>query len=273
MKQRLNWEIEEQQVLIGDYKETSQKALVRSDNKNLLGIRSKYYHPIFNRDLEAIKEKVLDTNLFLFKGYEEFNSGKRILLFFQNIDKELSMCGEKVQDYLIIGNSNDASSKLFVGTSNYMFRCENQFSERIRTFEWKHDRPFNLNDIDIPQLVSTYETGRRRLYKNMSELKQVKISRSLMYELAEELLNSEKLTDKIENTVIPMKSERYRQLIQCINTEINELGPTMWGLFNGVTRYTSNHINGKPGFGIVNGIAEKMNREALKIIRSKANIN
>jgi hypothetical protein len=93
-----------------------------------------------------------------------------------------------------------------------------------------------------------------------------------MYELAIELLLPEKQTDKLENIQPPINNERYKQLIQCIEIETNELGPTMWGLFNGVTRYTSNHINGKQGFGVVNGIGEKINRKALKIIRSKANI-
>jgi hypothetical protein len=33
-----------------------------------------------------------------------------------------------------------------------------------------------------------------------------------------------------------------------------------------VTRYPSNHLKGNPGFGVVNGLGEKMNREAMGIL-------
>ncbi len=54
--------------------------------------------------------------------------------------------------------------------------------------------------------------------------------------------------------------------LKCIEEEILDLGPTLWGVFNGVTRYTSNHLKGKPGFGVVNGKGEEMNRKAMELI-------
>lgn len=269
MKNRLNWEIIEAPISIGEKVEPSQKALVRSDNQKLLGIRSKHYFPIFNRDLDSIKEKIVGTKHFLFKGFEEFNHGKRILLFFKNRRNDFTMCGQNVKEYLIVGNSNDASSKLFVGTSNYMYRCQNQFSHRISDFEWKHDRPFDIDKLNVMELINTYDSGRKELYSTMNDLQNVRIERGLMYELAQKLLHSEKRMDQLESYIVPKRDERFDQLIECIETEINELGPTLWGLFNGVTRYTSNHIKGKPGFGVVNGIGEKMNREALDIIQNR----
>ena len=169
LKKELGWEIEVLPVQIKGRTEVVNKALVRSDDRKLIGIRSKYYHPVFNRDLEAIKKKILKTGGFRFKGYEEFNRGKRILSFFEN-KNQFKLCGERVQDYLIIGNSNDGSSKLFIGTSNYMYRCENQFSEKIRAFERRHYRRFNIDDIRIDEILETYENGRQDLYYKMEKL-------------------------------------------------------------------------------------------------------
>ena len=147
LKKDLSWEIEVLPVQIKGQTKVLNKALVRSDDQKLIGIRSRYYKPVFNKDLEAIKEKILNTGGFSFKGYEEFKRGKRILAFFEN-KKKYKLCGERVEDYLIIGNSNDGSSKLFIGTSNYMYRCENMFSSKIRAFERRHDRTFDIDAID-----------------------------------------------------------------------------------------------------------------------------
>ena len=132
MTARLLWEVECKPIYVPGQENIASKALVRSDNEKLLGIRSNQYYPVFNSDMELIKERVLEHRQFSFKGYEEFQNGKRILAFFENT-RDFKLCGEKVKDYLIIGNSHDATSKLFIGTSNFMFRCENQFSEKIRS--------------------------------------------------------------------------------------------------------------------------------------------
>ena len=270
MTETLTWEIEAQPIHIPGQRELAQKALVRSDNGKLLGIRSKHYYPVFNRDLEAIKERILRTNAFDFKGYQEFQGGKRILSFYENKQKNLQICGENVKDYLIVGNSNDASSKLFVGTSNFMFRCENQFSEKIRAYERRHDRPFNINEIRIDRLIQSYEIGRRNLYRKMERLKKAEANIELIQQLALQLMGTIEQTDRLEKA-IPKKRKQTLLLLDCIETEIKDLGPNLWGVFNGVTRYTSNYLKGNPGFGVVNGLGEKMNREAMEFL-NKMNI-
>ena len=92
LKKDLSWEIEVLPVQIKGQTKVLNKALVRSDDQKLIGIRSRYYKPVFNRDLEAIKEKILNTGGFSFKGYEEFKRGKRILAFFEN-KKKYKLCG------------------------------------------------------------------------------------------------------------------------------------------------------------------------------------
>lgn len=60
-----------------------------------------------------------------------------------------------------------------------MFRCENQFSEKIRSIEWRHDKPFDIDRINIDDLIWSYDQGRRELHQKMNQLKEVKASRSL----------------------------------------------------------------------------------------------
>ena len=262
LKQSLNWEIKLKEIQIPGKKGKNPIALLRSDDDSLLSIRTERYHPVYNSDLMILKERVRRTRAFIFKGFQEFQNGKRILAFFEN-HRELKLCGQDVKDYLIIGNSNDASSKFFIGTSNYMYRCENQFSAKIRTFERRHDVPFNPNLIDIEELFISYEMGRRNLYQQMERMSHVRVDRTLPRRLALQLLDIHH-SDHIE-CIFP-KNKQLDLLISCMENEMDALGPTLWGVFNGVTRYTSNHLNGNPGFGIVNGLGEKMNREAKSFL-------
>ena len=262
MQQQLDWELDIKPVFVPDIADNGRQALVRSDNGRLLGIRSKNYYPVFNRDMELIKDRILASNLFSFKGYEEFQKGKRILAFFENRG-QFKLCGQDVKDFLIIGNSHDTSSKLFVGTSNYMYRCENQFSSKIRNIEWKHTKVFDIDFLNIHDIIHSYEDGRRVLYQKMARLQEVRADVQIIRHLATQLMGSVERTDT--ELVVPQlkQSKQTIQLLECIETEIRELGPTLWGVFNGITRYTSNHLEGKPGFGIVNGRGEEINRIAL----------
>ena len=271
MTQKLNWEVELRPINYAGKKNTDRYALVRTDTEKLIGIRSKNYHPVYNRDLELIKDKILKVGGFNFKGYQEFSGGKRILSFYENKRNDLTLCGQEVKDYLIIGNSHDTSSKLFVSTSNYMFRCENQFSEKIRSFEKRHNRPFNINEIRIEEIIQSYDEGRRNLYLKMERLKDVQVDMKLIQQLAIQLLGTESRKEQVSDIPQLKNSKQTILFLKCIEEEILDLGPTLWGVFNGVTRYTSNHLKGKPGFGVVNGKGEEMNKKAMALLYENVN--
>ena len=75
MTQKLNWEVELRPIDYAGNNNTDRYALVRNDTQKLIGIRSKNYHPVYNRDLELIKNKILKVGGFNFKGYQEFSGG------------------------------------------------------------------------------------------------------------------------------------------------------------------------------------------------------
>ena len=72
--------------------------------------------------------------------------------------------------------------------------------------------------------------------------------------------NKEKLTRQEEKQLI--------LFYDCLKREVSELGFNLWGILNGVTRYTSNHLTGNKGFGVVNGRGERLNRQAMNYLMS-----
>jgi len=273
MPTELNWDVTLQPIHTKTGVISERVVIARNDTGKLLGVRSDQYRPFYNHELESLVRRISKNPGFEFKGYEEFSNGKRILAFFENKQNNFHLCGEKVKDYLIIGNSHDASSKLFVGTSSYMFRCENQFSEKIRSFERKHTKGLNPDEILIEELIETYEYGRKDLYERMERLASIKVNPKLVRQLAHQLLETVAINYALTDMEIPqqrlVQSKKNKLFMECVFQEMDELGATAWGLFNGVTRYTSNHLKGNPGFGVVNGKGEEMNRKALQLLFSQ----
>jgi len=262
MKTELGWEVHTKQIELGGHILKDRVALMRSDNDEILGIRSNNYHPFTNRNMQELVDRISDFGGFRFQGYSEFGGGRKILAFFQNQESNLKLCGQDVKDYLIIGNSHDASSKLFVGTSNYMFRCENQFSEKIRTFERRHDRYVSAHDIPIDRIIRSYQMGRQALYERMAKFQQVKVDYRTIQDLKANLFATEIEILDTKEFIKVKETSRSKKFDEALAREISELGNTLWGLFNGVTRYTSSEIGNS--FGNASGAAEKMNRAAMK---------
>ena len=262
MPKNLKWEVLTNPVSINGVNYNSKKALLRSDTGELIGIRSKHYHPVFNKDLNRLKNKLSQNNLFEFKGFSEFQNGKKILGYLKCKNK-LNLLNQPVNDYLIIGNTHDATSKLFIGSSNYMIRCKNQFSEKIRNIEWRHDKPFELSKINIDELIDSYLIGRQKIYREMEFLENKTARLSDIQKLITTLMESSRKTHKLEDY---KNSRKTIQLLNCINREMRVLGPNLWAVFNGVTMYTSNFLKGNQGFGIVNGEGERMNRMAKEFL-------
>ena len=98
LTQHLNWEVQIEELLLPGNRKTDRFALTRSDNGELLSVRSDRYYPIFNKDLELICERLVKWSGFRFMGYQEFQNGKRILAFFENPSESLEIWGQHVKD-------------------------------------------------------------------------------------------------------------------------------------------------------------------------------
>jgi hypothetical protein len=124
-----------------------------------------------------------------------------------------------------------------------------------------------MQRIDIEEILDTYENGRQDLYRNMERLESTPATMDLMNSLGPILLNPNLHKENKEK----LTRQEEKQLIlfyDCLKREVGELGFNLWGVLNGVTRYTSNHLTGNKGFGVVNGRGERLNRQAMKYLMS-----
>ena len=255
---KINWEVNQKPVKITGLQHEELKALYRSDNSELLSIRSPKYHTFTNADLMKLVKRLGNAGRFTVEGYAEFLGGKRILAYLRNTEAGLQITGLPVKEYLLIGNSHDASSKIFIGTANTLIRCNNQFSKKLRVFEINHTRSLEFTDDELQQFLQTYEAGRAKLYTQLEKLKRIKVTEQEI----EALLN--RLLKEVESEHKSALPESGQLLKQAINRETIELGMNAWGLLNGVTWYTSHDLkNAQTTIGNVTGRAAELNRQAF----------
>ncbi len=269
LKKTFNWEVIENPVFINGIQHPKKKALMRSDTGAILSINSNRYRVFSNQKFERLIDRLVNLSGFEFMGYEEFQNGKRVLGFLKNTRPNLKICGQAVKDYLVIGNSHDGSSKIFIGTSNFIFRCENQFTEKIRTYELTHIHELDFSDQDLTRLLDVYEHSRRNYYRSMEQLSLVPMTNDMVKELVNKLLQNEQPTvakRELDNKSL-MKNQmtnKERLFRESIVKETAALGNNLWGLFNGVTHYATHHIKSN-SFLNSNGASLEFNQKGLDI--------
>jgi hypothetical protein len=264
LKMEIDWEVKCEEFILGGEK-SNHYALMRSDNGRILSVCSKMYAPFYNRDLKKLVERIESLSSFQCIGFEQFQRGKRILAFLKD-SNPVPLVDSRSDHFLIIGNSHDQSSKIFLGLSNFMHRCENQFSRELYDLRFKHTHRLELSDDDIRLLLDKYEKGKREQIQMSKELSNVymgmeDVSEFLQFMFPDPMMNA--LEMDTVNDALQRLRKRRRDMMESIQLEMENLGKNAWGMFNGVTYYTSNRMRrGTAGFGNTHGTAQQMNSRA-----------
>jgi hypothetical protein len=264
LKREIGWDVKREELLTIRGEQSKRYALSRTDNGDILSVCSSMYKPFYNADLIQLVERIESLSHFRCVGFEQFQKGKRILAFLKD-NRPVSLLNDSAEHYLIIGNSHDQSSKIFMGLSNYMFRCENQFSRELYTLRVKHTHRLEMSDDDIKKLLTKYERGKMEQIFLSTELSKLHVGGDEVHKFLEflfpEPIAAEQMTGHAMETLRRSSRQRH-EMLESIQLEMKDLGKNAWGMFNGVTFFTSNRMRGNPGFGNTNGTAHRLNARA-----------
>ena len=255
----LDWEVQELPIYNEEGKEINgYKQLLNSNTSRTLAVCKKSYTPTKNEKFLEVVEHLKSQLGFTIDGFASFQGGKKVLAYLKNPNPQ-NLVGLPVQDYMIVGNAHDGSSSFFTGMTNVVYRCTNMFSSTRRDTRISH-RQGHENKID--ESLKTYE-----MYFN---------AKTGFYEMMQDFegkpVQTEQKRDFV-NTVLQIEPEKElstrmqnikESLYNCIEVETSELGNNAFGLFNGMTRYTTHELNSKQKlFGNPFGHANTLNKRAL----------
>ena len=270
MKKTLNWEAVRAPIKINKKTIANRSAIVRNDSGELLGLRSKQYRLFTNKDFTELVNRVVLKTGYSLVGYQEFRKGKRVIAYLKlneaclpNSARPLNVCGNATADYMLIGNSHDGSSALFISFTNVLLRCENQFTTPLRLLNMRHLSNNSFDEHILDKVIRNYHEERDQLYSLMTKWTKIVLSKSSIDRLIKHLLpakNSGNDDHKIDR--------KRRELRFSIDREIAELGFNYWGLFNGVTHFTTGRTTTSL-FGNPFSEGNKVNKKAMIFLKNE----
>lgn len=238
------------------------KAIVGSES-GVISVMKNSYTPLHNSEFTDLVETMSNVSGFNITGYSDFYDGNIVLGYLKNTLENFNIGGNKIEDYIVLGNSHNGSRPFFVGTTTNLLRCTNQFS-RLSSFERiKHTKSAAEKFSDLVEAFKMYVEARKKMYEKFTVFQDVKVDdevRTLVIRRMLEIAETEKLED-----VSTRKANQFELIENRIISETTELGNNLWGLFNGITKFVTHDLNVKnKGFGNVLGAAHSMNERAFE---------
>lgn len=258
----INWDIVSKEISLQGTSTAipGYQALTRNDTDSVISIFKKTYVPMYNNEFVENAHKISEITGFPIEGFQEINGGKRVLAYFKNTDPNFSLVGEKLEDYMVLGNSHDGSTSIFLGNSHTIIRCMNSFGSIVQNMKIRHTKTQGMKFADVLRDIEEYFMGVKKLERTFEKFREIKIDPLIIQALADRLFDMDN-----NQEISKGKLAKIADFKQSVIQETGDLGDNYWGLFNGVTHYTTHKMNSKnPTLGNFWGTAGDMNKKALR---------
>jgi hypothetical protein len=265
MLEKLTFEVTEAPVLYnfnGEIiKSDSHKAIIKEDNGSQLSVMKNSYKVMRNEHFEESVNRMMDISGFEHAGYTEFDGGRVIIAHLKNNRDNIEIGGNKIDDYLTLGTSHDGRYPFFIGTTTHLLRCKNQFSRMNIREKVRHTQSSPKKRDELLRSLEIYFRRRDEMYNNFDRMRSVEVNKEIIEEVEGLLLNIKKF-DRWDGNISTRKQNKLDVLESNILLEMKDLGENLWGIFQGVTRYTTHDLKQKERvFGNLLGTSANINNK------------
>ncbi len=269
MENSLNdWEIVEAPLFANFKQVEGYKAILRSDTNEILHVAKNTYTPTTNARFIETAQALSKVTGYEIEMISEVEKGKKALAFLR-VNDPMRIGGHNFTEWLMLGNSHDGSTGFFIGNSSIMARCSNRFTKTFRQLQVYHTVNHDERINKIVRSFEDYKEQRTRFIDTLGEY--------IDYEIIEE--DKQNLVNIIAN-VTPEEIEHPDRIstrktnIICdlhlsIGDECRALGNNLFGLFNGITHYTTHkRKDNKKVFCNALGANNEVNQKAFNFCTS-----
>jgi phage/plasmid-like protein (TIGR03299 family) len=239
---KLNWNVRSEElrtasgIILNDY-----KALVRDDNNTPLSVVSQTYQPFQNSELYELLEKVSrQTGVAIEKcGY--FGEGQKVYIQLKTDDLSMPK-GDKVKGYITGINSFDGTTSLAFGNSSITISCMNTFYAAMRELKTKirHTKNMSIHIDAVCKDIDVAIQQEKRMFERIKRMSEVTMTDKVKDLVVKALFNLDSTLDlQKEDAVSTVTRNRINHFGIDLKTELDSKGANLWGLFSGVTRYTT----------------------------------
>jgi len=241
--------------------------IVREDTNEVFTTVSEGYEPTQNHTIiETMQEIAGENNLEIVKALP-LHGGRKVVVQMKRPSNNIVIGDQETEQYIYAINGHDATTSLKFGFMNKVIFCQNQFAWLSgNAFSgYRHTKSIQNKVKELPKILNFTEEENKiadlQMFSNQSA------NSSLINDLVDYLANTDKLP------ISTRKANMVTDLSRCIDNEMTRISHTKWGVFNGVTQYTT-HMKSSPRreYGqqesILTGACGKMNEKAFNFLKA-----
>jgi len=261
----LDWSVKAERLVTAESNiETKSIAIVRQDNNAILGVHGDGYHPLQNSEMMEILDRISGKmGLPLHKG-GYFGEGQKV--YVQLKTQDLNVGTDKVKGYLTCVNSFDGSTSLAFGHSNLTISCQNTFfanyremANKVRHTQKMHERI----DIICMQIEDVLR-AEQKIFQSITRMSEVRIDQKVRDMVLERILNLDKEERLADLTTLSTRKKNILSDLEVnIAGEVQDKGGNLWGLFSGITKYTTHSLKGDSNENKLFGVYGRREREVF----------
>ena len=217
--------------------------IVREDDSTILGIHSNGYLPYQNDQMMELLFKVSQqTGLDVHKG-GSFGGGRKV--YVQLKSNDLTLGTDRIEGYVTGINSFDGSTSLSFGPSSKTISCQNTFFGVYKDLDSKvrHTKNMELKIDDICRQIEGVVQEETNVFGSIVKMSETRFDDVIKDRVIKSLFNIERNVDiKDVDSLSTVTQNKLSRFYIDLNGEIQEKGDNIWGLFSGVTKYTTHSI-------------------------------
>jgi phage/plasmid-like protein (TIGR03299 family) len=241
----LNWKVNKMPLFLNEGVETGFYGIVREDNMKTFATCKEGYTPYQNEELvDLVSRAAGQIGLNVNRG-GKFKDGALVYLQIESgLVTGLGQNNDTVEKYISAINSHDGSAALKWGMTNTTISCQNSFWAAYRQIKHavRHTESMHARIDEIIGDIETILEAEKTLYEKYFRLADMPATKKHIQSVVQSTLGVD--VDSKANDLTGYKLNRLNDLCASINSEMEQKGETLWGLFSGVTHYTTHKMTG-----------------------------
>jgi len=243
IKAGLDWEvISEPLQTVSGILIPSRVALVREDTKKILGIHTDKYVPYQNDELLELLHQIGGKTGLLFHTGGSFKGGDKV--WFQLKSNDLTLGNDTIKGFVSGFNSFDGKTALAFGNSSTTVSCMNTFWRGYKEVNTRLRHSANMKPKieEILGRIDLLMEEEKIMFREITRLSETRMTPEVkelitkkMFDISvEERLDSPDLSTRKQNQLWRFEND--------LRTELSTKNDSLWGLFSGITRYTTHSM-------------------------------
>lgn len=244
----LNWKVSKMPLYLPNQKPTGFFGIVREDTESTFQTCREGYEPFQNYQLGELLLRICEQTGYELHSGGKFNDGGKVYLQLKtgNEIKGLGKNGTTVEGYVTGINSHDGTTSLKWGAVNFTICCRNTFAYAQRELKnsARHTQSIHAKVEQSIRSINGIIEQEKSLFEKFITLSEIPVKKANIGMIVEQItgIDMNMPISEVEEKHSTYSINRSTELLSSINTEMKSKGETLWGLFSGVTHYTSHKM-------------------------------